>query len=847
MNQLKQTVAYWTLLGLVFIISNGAYAQQRCGTDANMQQSLQSQQFAAEYQALQERVASQLQTKRLQAPCVTPLIVPIVVHFQPTNISEQCMIDATIAQIDQMNADFSGCNMNAGLLCEWINAGCNDFGGTAGALAMPDDGACIQFCLADQNLPADANLISGGLAITTSYNADNQNAPALWNGFLNIYVGPIGGGGILGFVNFLGGASNTNQTQGASVLTSAFGSQNFVPCEGVGGGIPYDGGATLTHEVGHWFGLEHTFGDNIADTPPQTNPNFGCPTVDTNACTSTEGTDYSGNFMDYVDDDCMFSFSQDQVDVMIATAAPQADWASNSTSCMPTYPPCANQAGACELVCPSVVTTPISLTEDACGSTTTTDFPGALSNGLVVDEVSDLVLTWSTGNYLSAGGTVATAPTILTSTNCAVVTETYYLNVDCGTTPLATTLDAGTFVATSYPALPDDIAALVTINNESGCDEPIVAPIAGCENNITVAADTANPSFPVAAGDSGTANYTVTFTSSAAGPECCIIGNPADEGEILVNGDFEAGVAPWIELEEVPAGTPNPNPFGIIGVSGGLVNGSSEAWFGGWGGDSYLTITQDIIIPACNSVELSFDYLMDACGGNTDFIEVQIGGVVIANITCDDTNTTFGPVDILALGVPAGATQIVIIGEENSGANTNIFIDNVSLVASACTEPADCDVVVAANYNCDVTCEDSIAGTISTDTDLCPSQGADFSGIEVIIIDVLTGLPVAGSPAITDATGNYSLAGPFACGQYSAELNLATVPMCYTSLNGETGPVQFTINGDGTADGFNFSNVMMVPTLSQWGLLILALLLMSFGAIKISILKKYKTSAVDYK
>jgi len=64
--------------------------------------------------------------------------------------------------------------------------------------------------------------------------------------------------------------------------------------------------------------------------------------------------------------------------------------------------------------------------------------------------------------------------------------------------------------------------------------------------------------------------------------------------------------------------------------------------------------------------------------------------------------------------------------------------------------------------------------------------------------------------------------------------------MCYTSLNGETGPLLFSINGDGTADGANFSNVMMVPTLSQWGLIILALLLMSFGAIRIASIQRVK-------
>jgi len=63
----------------------------------------------------------------------------------------------------------------------------------------------------------------------------------------------------------------------------------------------YNLGRTLTHEVGHWLGLFHTFevnskssgiqfnlmvsqggcdngvGDNIADTPPQASGSEGCP------------------------------------------------------------------------------------------------------------------------------------------------------------------------------------------------------------------------------------------------------------------------------------------------------------------------------------------------------------------------------------------------------------------------------------------------------------------------------------------------------------------------------------------------------------------------------------------
>ncbi len=227
------------------------------------------------------------------------ITIPVIVHIV-YNTTSQNVSDAQInSQIAVLNDDFRATNNDVNQVPSLF----------AGVVADVE----INFVL-DQVIRKQTSRTSFGTNDAIKFDSQGGSNVVTPGTHLNMWIGPIGGG-ILGYAQFPGGSSATD---GVVVDPLYFGTTGTATA-------PFDGGRTMTHEVGHWLNLRHIWGDGrcnrddfVADTPTSDRPNYGCPGFPTTHCRST---DMTMNYMDYVNDDCMYMFSAGQKERMRALFA----------------------------------------------------------------------------------------------------------------------------------------------------------------------------------------------------------------------------------------------------------------------------------------------------------------------------------------------------------------------------------------------------------------------------------------------------------------------------------------------------------------------------------------------
>lgn len=320
---------------LALCIAQLGFAQEHrtCGTDEYMQRLLADPVARQNYEELQarfqvelERLVSQQMQNRSgnEAQSVNATIrIPVAVHFpsvanSSTETVKSCLRSLAQAQVNILNADYNATNTDLSL---WTAASSYYPGVNVGNMD-------VQFIIATQNHPAGTGLSNGTLAVTFGTDfLSNADTDTTWAGYCNLVVRNISGG-ILGY-SPLGGSPSGGMT--VVIDNNAFGkvmTTSPTTCSGYVPGAPYNLGRTLTHELGHFFNLWHTFeacdgancatsGDRVCDTPSADTPYFTCDapgSVSTNCGT----TQLTMNYMDYVEDSCMYMFTAGQATRMTA-------------------------------------------------------------------------------------------------------------------------------------------------------------------------------------------------------------------------------------------------------------------------------------------------------------------------------------------------------------------------------------------------------------------------------------------------------------------------------------------------------------------------------------------------
>lgn len=300
----------------------------RCGSDEyneRLRQQYPNMMGSQEYEDWLRPKIEAYKASRLLNPDETNVVltIPVVVHVfnngEPIGTGPN-ITDAQInSQITVMNIDYR-----------------NLAGSTIPAAADVE----VEFCLAQQDpngLPTDGinrvNIGQNGITETSLPDAQNQmdalKPSSIWDPskYMNMWsVAFNGGSGLLGYAQFPGGPANTD---GVVSDYRFFGSSDYDDGSFILS-APFDKGRTMTHEVGHFLGLYHTFqdgtctddyttGDLCADTPGVATANYNCPTG-TDSCPTPPGNpDMIENYMDYTDDACMDTFTADQKARIVTT------------------------------------------------------------------------------------------------------------------------------------------------------------------------------------------------------------------------------------------------------------------------------------------------------------------------------------------------------------------------------------------------------------------------------------------------------------------------------------------------------------------------------------------------
>ena len=457
-------------------------------------------QWESQFQQLIANFKAEQKNNSVQANYTIPVVIHIIHGGQAVGTYPNISDAQANSQITVLNNDFAGIGQN------YTNYPASAFTAYATAAGLPAankdangrpkiSNFNINFCLATIDKNGNAMTVAGidrvnynSISTPTSATypsknpaASNYATPTTFMDFMNNYIKPAtiwdptkymniwvtdvnAGAGLLGFATFPAGSglvgisgTGTSTTDGLWCWGKSFGTTGTLQA-------PYNRGRTSTHEIGHWLGLRHIWGDGTCatdyclDTPPASADNAGAPTypLNANSCTSPSGTNNTTpngangemfmNFMDYTNDASMYMFTEDQ-----RTRAQTA--MANGT-----YRKFLGTHGLCSVGSPTPATAAFTMTNAACNGSVVTVNNTTTGNPTPT-------YTWSaspaTGVVFSPNANSAN-PTITFANNGSYVVT---LAAQSGTTAVSTKTNAITISTCTVAAVCSKTVATTASND----------------------------------------------------------------------------------------------------------------------------------------------------------------------------------------------------------------------------------------------------------------------------------------------------------------------------------------------------------------------------------------------
>jgi hypothetical protein len=293
-----------------------------------------------------QRQLQQEAARESQVTFTIPVIVHVIHSGEGYNVYPNISREQIQSQINILNADFAGTGYNsAGIPSAFAahKANCNIVFSMAmvdpQGKALPEPGIeRIDWRLLGLNCNPYRPSSSSAFQV---FFDDSIKPVTIWDParYFNVWLSDRRSTlDLLGYATFpanstLNGIFNGNgqaTNDGVWIWPKAFGNQGILD-------PTYNKGRTATHEIGHWLGLRHIWGDSgcgddfCGDTPIQQTSNFNCPTFPKTSCSNGPSGDMFMNFMDYSDDGCLSMFTWDQR-ARMQTAMSNADFRKHLTT-----------------------------------------------------------------------------------------------------------------------------------------------------------------------------------------------------------------------------------------------------------------------------------------------------------------------------------------------------------------------------------------------------------------------------------------------------------------------------------------------------------------------------------